>query len=253
MKKVLFIILTLLSSSIFAQNLETPVSSGKNAYVIQNEAYILGFSDNHEMASWVFYKLTPKMFYGEADSELNWKADSRVKGFGISAKDIENVSIEAVQLFPKKHSKNDSKVLSSSLLTSNVIFMNRYLKNSIWDKIDKKAEEIASSKGAVFVISGPVYEKNHLKTKYLLNNRLEIPTHFFRILFYFENNKPCFKCYRLLNRIPSDYDRRCDLSEFEYNIYQLEADTGIDFFDRDIDANFRQEKMKFLETRVTNE
>ena len=83
----------------------------------------------------------------------------------------------------------------------------------------------------------------------MFNNRVATPSYFYRIALYFVDGKPAYKCYLIKNRIPTDYDRSCDVEEFNYNIFQLEADTGIDFFESFIDVNFRQDKMKFLENK----
>ena len=140
--------------------------------------------------------------------------------------------------------------LESSFLTSNVLFMSKQLKESIWDKINRSFEDLAKKNGIVYVISGPVFEKDALKIKKILNNHVSVPSFFYKLAIFVQDGKTICKCYRFANRIPTDYERNCDIEEFSYNLYQLEADTGIDFFDRDIDANFRQEKMKFLEKRI---
>lgn len=248
MKK--FILLLLIATPLFAQKIELPVSGAKNPYTIENSTYSVGFAENYGIPVWEMHVLQPQMLAGGATAKPEWKQDNRVKGNRISPKDIESIKLEPVQLYPKDHAMNNTTAQESSYLTSNIVFMNKQLKDSIWENITSSFESLAQKYGTVYTYSGPIFEKESLKIKYLLGNRIASPSYFYRVVLYFEDGKPVQKCYRIANRIPPDYERNCDISEFAYNIYQLEADTNIDFFDRDIDANFRQEKMKYLEKRV---
>ena len=253
MRKFIFALFCLVTTPIFAQlNVSEPIFDGKTGYTIENSAYKLGFTENYGLPSWEMHKLEPKMLAGSAGGKEEWKSDSRVKGYKISTKDISNAgtNLEAVQLFPKEHAKNDTAAFESSFLTSNVLFMSKQLKESIWERINHSFEELAQKNGAVYVISGSIFEKDSLKIKKILNNHVSVPSFFYKLALFVQDGKTVCKCYRFANRIPTDYERNCDVEEFAYNLYQLEADTGLDFFDRDIDANFRQEKMKFLEKRV---
>lgn len=248
MKK--FIFLLFLVTPLFAQNISSPVSNAKNAYIIENSTYKVGFAENYGIPIWEMHLLLPQMLSGGAAAKEEWKSDSRVKGFRISAKDIAGEKLEAVQLYPKTHAMNDTLAQESSFLTSNIVFMNKQLKDSVWARITSSFEALAQVYGSVYVYSGPIFEKDSLKSKYMLNNRVAVPLYFYRMVLYFDNGKACYKCYRVSNRIPTDYERNCILEEYSYNLYQLEADTNIDFFDRDIDSNFRQDKMKYLEKQI---
>ena len=247
-----FIILLLAVTPLFAQNLKVdlPSSNGKSFYTIENTNYSVGFAENYGIPIWCMYRLTPQMLTGNANSAEEWQVDSRVKGYKITEKDLSAQNLEIVQLYPKNHAKNDSNAKQSSFYTSNIIFMSKQLKESIWENIIKRSEELAAQTGEVYVFSGPVFEKDSLKVKYTNNNKIAIPSYFYKILLYQKDGKIDKKCYKIPNRIPSDYERNCDPDEFLFNLYQLEAATGIDFFDREIDANFRQERMKYLEKQV---
>ena len=249
MRRFIFILLAAVAP-LFAQNIELPVTTAKNAYTIENSAYTLGFAENYGIPIWEMHKLQPQMLSGGAAVNLAWKSDGRVKGFRISQKDIDGQKLEPVQLFPKSHAMNDTNAQESSFLTSNLMFMNKQLKDTVWERITYSFELLAKQYGTVYLFSGPIFEKDPLKIKYGFNNRVAIPTHFYRMALYFDNGKACYKCYRISNRIPTDYERNCGIEEFSYNLYQLEADTNIDFFDRDIDSNFRKDKMEYLEKRV---
>ena len=248
MKK--FILMLFVAAPLFAQKVGLPVSTEKNSYTIENSAYSVGYSGNHGIPVWEMHALTPKMLSGGVVTKSEWTTDSRVKGYRITKQDIEGIKLEPVQLFPKTHAMNDAMSQESSYLTSNLVFMSKPLKDSIWERISYSFELLAKQYETVYIYSGTIFDKEFYKTKYLLNNKIETPAYFYRIALYFDKGKAAYKCYKIKNRIPPDYERNCDLEEFAYNIYQLEAETGIDFFESYIDSNFRQDKIKFLESRA---
>ncbi|MCR4822145.1 MAG: DNA/RNA non-specific endonuclease [Treponema sp.] len=248
MKK--FILMLLIATPLFAQNVGLPVSTAKNSYTIENTTYSLGFAGNYGIPVWEMHPLNLSMLSGEANVPDEWKSDSRVKGYRLSAKDIAGEKLVPVQLYPESHARNDMTAQQSSFLTSNLVFMNKQLRDTIWQKITYSFELLAKQYGTVFVYSGTIYDRDSLKVKYMFNNRIAIPLAFYRMVLYYDGGKPQCKCYRITNRIPTDYERNCDIETFACNLYQLEADADVDFFDRDIDSNFRQAKMQYLEKQV---
>ena len=252
MRKFILLISTfILAANISAQQkIDPPVTNIDNSYVIENPSYKLGFAGIYGIPIWEMHELKSEMLQKSALSNEEWKTDNRVKGYRINPKDFANIKLEPVQLFPKEHAGDNIPDIESSFLTSNLVFMNKQMKETIWDRITNSFQIIAARMKVAYLYSGPVFEKDNFRLKYILNNKVATPSYFYRIALFYENGKPAYKCYKIPNRIPTDYERKCDIDEFECNIYQLEADTNIDFFDRDIDANFRQDKLKFLEKQV---
>ena len=247
MKRFLLFAFLAAAFPLFAQKIARPVSNLKNSYTIENSAYSVGYAGNYGIPVWEMHEFSPKMLEGSFTAQTDWKADDRVKGYRITKKDIEGQKLEPVQLYPRTEAKHDLTAQASTFLTSNLVFMCTALRDNIWERITYSFELLAKQYGTVYMYSGPIFEKDSYKVKYMFNNRIAIPTAFYRIALYFVDGKPAYKCYVIKNRIPTDYDRICDLENFAYNIFQLEADTGIDFFESYIDVNFRQDKIKFLE------
>lgn len=240
-KRILFMLLV--TAPLFAQkNISAPVTNLTNAYKIDNYAYSVGFAGNYGIPVWEMHLITPYLIQKPKVKIENsdWKTDSRVKGYRLTPRDFEGTDLEVVQLFPKEHAGDSAENRESSFLTSNLLFMNKQIKESIWDKITNSFQIIAARMRLVYLYAGPVFDKNPLKTKYIMNNKVGTPLYFYRIALYFEDEKACCKCYRIPNRHLTDYERTCNIDEYEYNIFQLEADTGIDFFSDDIDAQLKK-------------
>lgn len=248
MKKFIFMLFMVMP--LFAQEkLAEPVSNASDSYVIENSSYKLGFAGTYGSPVWEMHLLTPEMLSGTAEANTNWKVDNRIKGYRLTLKDFDS-RYEPVQLFPETHAQNNTENKESSYYLSNLVFMSRQLKESIWNKITESFEGIARTHKSAYLYAGPIFDKDSFKIRYILNNKIAFPSHFYRIILYYENGKPQCKCYKIPNRIPTEYERACSLEAFACNLYQLEAETNIDFFDREIDANFRKDKMKFLEGQI---
>ena len=235
----------LVTAPLFAQkNITSPATNLPNSYKLENYAYSVGFAGNYGIPIWEMHMLTSYLIQKKSSDKIEWKADNRVKGYRLTPKDFEGTDLEVVQLFPKEHAGASEENRASSFLTSNILFMNKQIKESVWDKISNSFQIITSRMRVSYLYAGPVFDKNPLKVKYIMNNKVGTPLYFYRIALFFENEKPSYKCYRIPNRHLTDYERQCDIDEYEYNLYQLEADTGIDFFSDDIDAYFEQERAK---------
>ncbi|MBQ0051375.1 MAG: DNA/RNA non-specific endonuclease [Treponema sp.] len=250
MKRVLSILLLCLPFFASAQTL--PVAADKTSYPIQNKAYSVGFSELYGLPIWSVYTYSPEMKKGIPSAAGEWTTDTRIKANRSTAKDFDAFNLNKTQLFPKEHAISSAEAYKSTYLTSNILPMSAALKEHIWDRITDEIEDIGAKTGSVQVYSGPIFEQEFSKNRFLFGNRVSKPIAFYRILIYQDEGKWIFKCYKFPNRAPSDYEKVCDLKEFNYNLYQLEAETGIDFLNQNMDANFRKQKMEYLQNHINN-
>lgn len=237
-KTIIFILF--LAAPLFAQKISAPVTNLPNSYKLENYAYSVGFAGNYGIPVWEMHMVTPYLFQKAWTVSYEWRTDNRVKGYRLTPKDFEGTELEVVQLFPKEHAGDSVDNQESAFLTSNIVFMTKQIKESIWDKITNSFQEITEKMRLSYLYAGPVFDKNPLKTKYMMNNKVGTPLYFYRMALYFEDDKPVCKCYKIPNRHLTDYERKCDIDEYEYNVFQLEADSGIDFFPDEIDAQLKK-------------
>lgn len=233
-----------------AAELNPPEATDSTAYILENPSYKLCFSDKYGQAIWSFYKLTPKMMEGVFSTSEEYKIDGRIKNNRITPKEIDSTNLTKVQLYPLTHAAFDTSAQKSVFLTTNLMLMSKQLEESIWEKLNIEIENLVRQQKEVYVISGPIFDKDNLKLKYIINGKVAIPAFFYRIVLYYQDDVPVYKCWKFSNRIPTDYERTCSIDNFGYNLYQLEAETGIDFFDASVDNYFRKDKMKYLQDHV---
>lgn len=250
MKKVIFTVLFFLPFYLTAQVSSLPVASDKNVYTLQNSGYSVGFSDLYGLPVWSRYVYNPTLKTGVINVEEDWVTDSRIKSNRTTVKEFDSLNLCKTQLYPKTHATTNSEVQKGTYLTSNILPMSASLKEFIWDRITEEIEELSPSCGNITVYSGPVFEQDFTRNRYLINNRVVMPKSFYRLYVYYQDDKAFYKCYKFANHAPTDFERKCELNTFSYNLYQLEAETGIDFFDSSVDVFFRKDKMKYLESHV---
>lgn len=251
MKKVLAILFfAALPLFAFAQISSYPATNDKNIYILKNDSYAVGFNDTYGLPVWSMYSYDPTMKMGISSVPEEWVTDSRIRRNRTTAKEFDALNLYKTQMFPKEHAVTYAEVQTSTYLTSNILPMSQSLKENIWDRITKEIEEVSDKYGKVTVYSGPLFEKDFTKNRYLIANRAVMPVAFYRMYIYFDNGKAFVKCYKFANHAPTDYEKKCPLDDFAYNFYELENSTGLDFVDQSIDASFRKEKMQYLEKRV---
>lgn len=250
-KTFLSLVLAFLPFICFSQAIsEYPKTNDKNIYILKNDSYTVGFDDTYGLPVWSMYRYTPIMKMGVSNVAEEWVTDTRIKRNKTTAKEFDSLNLYKTQMFPREHAMTYAETQKTTYITSNILPMTKSLKEGIWDRITQEIEQTAEQVGAVYVYSGPVFEKDFTKNNYLLSNRVVQPKYFYRLYIYFKDGKPFQKCYRFENHAPTDYEKKCDLNDFSYNLYELENDTNLDFFDQQIDASFRKEKMEYLEKRV---
>lgn len=234
-KNFICLFLVFLPFIAFSQAISYPVANDKNVYILKNERYAVGFSDTYGLAVWSLYSYDPTMKMGISNVPEEWVTDSRIKSNRTTAKEFDSLNLYKTQMFPKEHAMTYAEVQKTTYLTSNILPMSQSLKENIWDRITREIEEVSQKYGRVYVYSGPVFEKEFSKNRYLISNRVVMPVSFYRMYIYFQGGKTRCKCYKFSNHAPTDYEKKCPLDDFSYNIYKLEADTGIDFVDQSVD------------------
>ncbi len=220
---------------------EYPKANDKNTYVLKNDSYTLGFNDTYGLPVWSMYRYTPIMKMGVSNVAEEWVTDSRIKQNKTTAKEIDSLNLYKTQMFPREHAMTYAETQKTTYITSNILPMPKSLKEGIWDRITKEIERTAEQAESVYIYSGPVFEKDFTKNKYLLSNRVVQPKYFYRICAYFKGGDLYYKCYKFENHAPTEYEKKCDLNDFLCDLNELESDINIDFFDQQLDASLRKE------------
>lgn len=195
--------------------------------IVKHKYYTLAYSEHHEGALWVFYRITPEHLEGEAIRKNNFSIDSMIATGSASLSDYRGSGYDRGHLYPAADLKFDQEALDESFLLSNISPQHPGFNRGQWKKLEAKVRKWAIAEGEIFVASGPVF-KDIIDTIGI--NGVLVPSHYYKVIY---NNRDKMIGFILPNRKISE-----NLDSFVVTIDSIEFLTGIDFFS---DLTNRQE------------
>ncbi|MCK5821743.1 MAG: DNA/RNA non-specific endonuclease [Bacteroidales bacterium] len=189
--------------------------------IVKHKYYTLAYSEHHEGALWVFYRIAPEHLKGEAIRRNNFSIDSMIASGSASLSDYRGSGYDRGHLYPAADLKFDQEALDESFLLSNISPQNPSFNRGQWKKLEARVRQWAIAEGEIFVASGPVY-KEIIDT--IGMNEVLVPSHYYKVIY---NNRDKMIAFILPNRKISK-----DLDNFVVTVDSVELLTGIDFFSK---------------------
>lgn len=233
MKKVFILSLFIFSLSSFGmakRDLTFVPSSEVGDQVINRRYYQLSYSNEHEQAEWVYYKLSKKLIDGKAERTDRFVADPDVIDETALSDDYTNTGFDRGHLLPAADMKVSQKAMQETFYMSNISPQLPEFNRKIWKKLEKKVREFVKDKGSLYVITGPVLEKG-LPT---IDKNVSIPQMYYKILVH----KHGENIETISFLLPHEESKK-ELSEFIVSVDDIEKVTGIDFF-KQLDSEVEQ-------------
>jgi len=190
--------------------------------IIRHSAYALCYSERHEQARWVAYRLTKDHLKGRARRRDNFRKDPKVRTGSANDDDYTHSGYDRGHLAPAGDMKGSRKIMSESFYMSNISPQNREFNGGVWRMLEERVREWVKQDEAYYIVTGPVLRKG---LPVIGESRVAVPEYFFKIIL--DVQEPEFKAIAfLLKNQPTDRPP----SDFAVPIDSLEQLTGIDFF-----------------------
>lgn len=190
--------------------------------VISHDYYKLSYSEAHEQAEWVAYELLPGHISGSDRERPYFVQDRKVKSGSADWRNYKNTGYDRGHLCPAGDRKFDYDAFHETFLTSNISPQDPEFNGGIWNRLEQKVRFWAKKYDGVFVVTGGVLEPG-LQT--IGDERVSVPQYFYKIVV--DNSEEKKKAIAFL--IPNSPSEQ-PIYDFAVNIDQIEAETGIDFF-----------------------
>ena len=193
-----------------------PVS---NSEVINHNYYTLSYSEFHEQAEWVHYKLSPEMINGSFKRTNNFRQDKKVSTGSASLADYHKSGYERGHLAPAADMKLSYNMMSKSFLMSNISPQNPSFNKGGWKKLEKLVRFWAS-KSSLYITTGGILTDSILNK--IGKNNVSIPNRFYKIIFNPNNQE-------VISFIMPNSKINKDLDYYIVTVDAIEEITGIDF------------------------
>lgn len=194
-----------------------------DSQIINHTYYTLSYSEQHEQAEWVIYKLTnARLVTGQLKRTNNFRSDQNVETKSAELLDYKNFGFDRGHLVPAGDMKFSYEAMSESFLLSNISPQRPGFNRGIWKNLENQIRFWAQTYDSVFIVTAGVLNDSLPKIGI---NSVSVPSHFYKIVLRLYNDDIASICFVLPNERS---DKR--LQEFVISIDSLEKLSGIDFF-----------------------
>ncbi|MDH6341380.1 endonuclease G [Parabacteroides sp. PFB2-12] len=204
--------------------IELPILRVKrNEQIIHHEGYSLSYNSNYKIANWVAWELTREEANGKLPRTNMFVPDPMVKGATALHEDYTGTGFDRGHMAPAGDMKWSEKAMRETFYLSNICPQNRKLNQGLWNTLENKCRQWARDYGSVWIATGPVIEEG---MRVMGKNRVGVPTHFYKVICCYSNNKYQGIAFLVENR---DYGKQ-SLRSLAIPIDSVEKVCGIDFF-----------------------
>lgn len=191
--------------------------------IIERPYYTLRYSEEHEQAMWVAYKLVADSLARPSfERKDDFREDPRVRTGSASLTDYKGSGFDRGHLAPAADFSYDEFALSQSFYMSNMSPQDPSFNRGVWKKLEDQVRDWAKENQAVYVVTGPVLGK---KLKTIGRNEVSVPEYYYKIVLDIE--KPEVKAIAFLMK---NEKSSAELENFVVSIDELEKLTQLDFF-----------------------
>ena len=191
--------------------------------VVDRTGYALGYSEEHEQAAWVMYRMTREETLTRAAVRTDdFREDPNIVTFSALPSDYSRSNYDRGHLAPAEAMKFSEVTMRESFFMSNMSPQKPDFNRGIWKKLEKEVRRYAYNEGTVFVITGPILERGLKKIGRA--NKVSVPRRFFKIVY--DETTPC----KMIAFVLPNEGSTQPLSSFVTTVDEVERLTGLDFF-----------------------
>ena len=190
---------------------------------IVHAAFTLCYSEKHEQAKWVAYRLTDEMCYDNNEKRSNnFRSDTAVKTGSASPKDYLKSGYDRGHLCPAGDMGWNVLTMNQSFLMSNMSPQLPAFNRGIWKRLESNVREWAKINNEIYVVTAGVLEDS---LPAIGLNNVAVPRYYYKIILDYK--QPVLKAiaFVMLNK-----ESKQSVFDFAVSIDSVEILTGIDFF-----------------------
>ena len=220
----MFVVLTLLNHENQSEydNLALGIP-GEADIIIEREGYALGYSERHEQAAWVIYKLTAEEVRNKvAERSGKFKSDPEIPTGSAISGDYKNSGYDRGHLAPAADMAWSKRAMADSFYMSNISPQTPAFNRGIWAKLEAQVRDFAVKEKEIYVVSGAILPQEPCIT--IGKNRVSVPARFYKVIY---DLTPPQKMIAFI--IPNTKCRE-PLEDFAVTVDAVEEATGLDFF-----------------------
>ncbi len=219
--------------------------------VIHHKYFSLSYSEEHEQAEWVAYRLNGEDLKRPWVERVdNFRPDPEVRSGSAHPDDYRHSGYSRGHLVPAADRAFSEEAIDETFLMSNISPQSGNFNKGIWRELEELARSWAKRNGELYVVTGPVLSvapKGEVG-----ENRVSVPAAYFKVLLDAEEPQVKGIGFVIPNEVSFD-----PLYEFAVSIDKVEESTGLDFFggllpddiEQEVESNINIDLWEFSKTK----
>ena len=193
--------------------------------ILDRKGYALGYSEKYEQPLWVSYKLTAEEVKSKkARRSGDFRSDPDIPTLSAEPDDYKRSFFDRGHLAPAADMSFSLQTMSESFYMSNMSPQRPEFNRGIWKNLEENVRNFALGCGSVYVVTGPVFEKN-LPCITIGKNKVAVPDKYYKVILDANAANP-----KAIGFIIPNSDTKADLANFAVTVDAVENITGLDFF-----------------------
>ena len=207
-------------------NLTLGVPGGPCDVILDRCGYAIGYSNKYVQPLWVSYKLTAdEVKSKKAKRSDDFRVDPAVPGIAATPEDYKGSFYDRGHLAPAADMSFSLQAMSESFYMSNMSPQRPEFNRGIWKTLESKVRDYALHNGAVYVVSGPIFEPGS-PTITIGSNKISVPDKYYKVLLDPNARNPKAIGFIIENRDSNGKSLR----QYAVSVDAVEAASGLDFF-----------------------
>jgi endonuclease G len=208
--------------SLFAQ-LELPKYDSVD-FIIKHKGYTLSYNSNYKQANWVAYLLTREEVVNRFKRGDFFAPDPFIPGTDFTF-DYLKSGYDRGHLAPAADMAFSYETMLESFYYSNMSPQLPRFNRGSWKKLEIQARQWATEYDSLYIVTGPIFEANASKLKFIGKNKIVVPTSFFKV--FLQKRNGIWNAYGVI--LPNS-NSKLTFSLYQFSIDEIEKITGFDFF-----------------------
>ena len=203
-------------------------SAGPDDQIVIHQAYTLQYSEPHEQAAWVLYRITAEQLQASVNRTDDFRADEAVATGSAALEDYRGSGYDRGHMAPAAAMAWSVEIMSESFLLSNISPQDPDFNRGIWRDLEAMVRDWAVLHGEVFVITGPVLSE---QLPSIGPNEVSVPESYYKVVV--DLRPPEIEGIGFI--LPNGSANQ-SVDRYAVTIDSVEAVTGFDFFPVVVDS-----------------
>ncbi len=200
--------------------------------------YELCYRESYEQAEWSAYKLSKDELKKTTDRTNDFRPDPKITTGSSTLADYKGSGYDRGHLTPAADMSFDKSAMSETFYMSNMSPQAPQFNRGIWQQLEAQVRTWAKKFGTIYVVSGPILEKNAKDYATIGKSKVVIPQYYYKavlIPLYADetdkNSPEDAKSIAALGFIlPNNECKGKSFWDFAISIDEIEKRTGIDLY-----------------------